>query len=318
MAPATIFITGAGSGIGAATARLFHGHGWIVGAYDLDPASVRELATEPGEGCIPGRIDVTQRASVATAFEEFGARTGGRLDILCNNAGVFDDVAFAEQTPASVDAIVAVNVSGVVNCSQAAFGLLKATPGARLINISSAASVYGIPNESVYSGSKFFVRGLSEALHLEWREHGIDVAVIMPGYVATPMLDKAGHISWLDRFGVKLSAQDVAATVWKAARSNRLYWPMPGDTSLLLAVMRKLPLRLTPWFARRIFYGQGRDPDRRAELSPREARQWQRRINRGAAGNRCFANATSSGWRCWRWCCSGPTACATAKASKWS
>lgn len=250
-----IFITGAGSGIGAAIARKFHGNGWVVGAYDLNIGSVKKLANTLGDGCLFGQIDVTDRNSVRAALGEFTLVTGGRLDILCNNAGIFEDVDFSDQSEAMIEQIMAVNITGVVSCTQTAFSALKATSGAKVINIASAASIYGIPNEAVYSGSKFFVRGLSEALQLEWREHDIGVALIMPGYVATPMVENASQISWKERFGIKLSAVDVADTVWKSASSNRLYWPLPRDSSLLMAVMRKLPLRLTPWFARKVFYG---------------------------------------------------------------
>lgn len=253
----TIFITGAGSGIGAATARLFHGRGWTVGAYDLDPASVAALASELGAGCVAGQVDVTDRASVDKGMADFLAQTGGRLDVLCNNAGVFDDVAFAEQGAASIDRIVSVNIHGVVNCAQAGFPALRDTPGARLVNIGSAAAIYGVPRESVYSGSKFFVRGLSEALRLEWAEHDIGVALIMPAYVATPMVETADHISWAEKFGVRLKAEDVAEAIWKAAHSDRLYWPMPFDNRLLMSLIRKIPLRMVPWLARRIFYGAG-------------------------------------------------------------
>lgn len=251
----SIFVTGAGSGIGAATARLFHQNAWTVGAYDFDVTSVQALAKELGAGCIAGPLDVTDRVSVDSAIADFAESSNGQLDVLCNSAGVFYDVAFAEQSEASLDHLIAVNTKGVLNCAQSAFGLLKATEGAKLINIGSAASIYGIPNETVYSATKFFVRGVSEALQLEWREHDIGVSLIMPGYVSTPMVENADRISWAERFGVHLTAEDVAGTIWQAAHSNRLYWPLPKENRLLMTLVRKLPLRMVPWFTGKVFYG---------------------------------------------------------------
>jgi len=178
----------------------------------------------------------------------------GRLDIICNNAGIFEDIPFSEQSDESIQRIIRINIDGVVNCSKVAFPALQATKGAKLINIASAASIYGVPNEVTYSASKFFVRGFSEGLKLEWEKEDIDVSVIMPSYVKTPMIEN-NQTSWEGRFGVSLNAEDVASSIWKASNSSKLYWCLPGSTRLLMSVMRKIPMFFVPRMAKKIFFG---------------------------------------------------------------
>lgn len=239
----TILITGAGSGIGAAVARLFAERRWIVGLYDLNPDSVAEIASELGSNCCHGVMDVTDRDSVRAGIDHFAKRTNGRLDVLLNNAGIFEDRAFIEADPAFLDKMVDVNAKGVVNCAYEAFAMLKGTSGSQMINLGSASSIYGVPMEAVYSSTKFFVRGLSEALRVEWQPFGIGVKLVMPSYVRTPLIADQ-DISWADKENDKLlDAEDVAETVWKAAHRDRLYWIIPFEARLMMSLVRAVPLQ---------------------------------------------------------------------------
>lgn len=250
----SVFITGAGSGIGAATARVFSRQGWFVGLYDLNEASVRELAEELGPDTAHGPVDVTDRESVETAIKGFVAQVGGRLDVLCNNAGIFIDKEFGETDAGFLEKLVRVNVDGVQSCAHTAYPFLRETPGARLINIGSAASISGVPNEATYSATKFFVRGLTEALALEWAKYDIKVSVVMPSYVKTPMTDTPG-ISWIEKFGMKLSAEEVAETIFRATQEYKLHWILPREARLQSFLIRAMPLRWQLGFARWLFYG---------------------------------------------------------------
>lgn len=251
----TVFITGAGSGIGAATARWFARKGWCVGLYDLNQASVKELQCELGGRHISGYIDVRDQASIDAAFTEFSTFTHGQLHVLCNNAGLFVDCPFEDGDLDFYATMIDVNSTGVVRVAHSAFPLLRDTPGSCLINTGSAASIYGVPLEAVYSASKFFVRGLTEALALEWKKHGIRVSVIMPSFTLTPMVEN-GNPSWVTEFGIKLSADDIAETFWKAAHSKRQYWVLPTSTRWQYYSLRFLPLPLVRWFAARNFNGK--------------------------------------------------------------
>ena len=182
----SIFVTGGASGIGLAAARRFHREGWRVGMGDIDEPGLRRVAAELGAYTVP--LDVRDRAQWAGALDGFVAAAGG-LDVLLNNAGVARYGMFEEVAPAEADLQVDINVKGVINGAYAALPHLKATPGSRLINVASCAGLFGSPGLAVYSATKFAVRGLSEALDVEFTRHGVAVACVMPWFVETPILD---------------------------------------------------------------------------------------------------------------------------------
>ena len=224
-----IFITGAASGIGRETALLFASQDWKVGAVDVDEAGLQKLAGELGpDRCQTARLDVRDYAAYQERLAAFAAWTGGRLDALFNCAGImrmapFDQVPIQEHVRT-----VEVNVIGVMHGIHAAFDLLKATPGSHIVTMGSASGVYGVPDLATYSASKFFVRGLTEGLNIEFEKHGITVTDLMPLYVDTPMVRtqtyKAGS---LHTFGAKLTPQQIAGIVWKAVHGRKVHWK-PG------------------------------------------------------------------------------------------
>jgi short-subunit dehydrogenase len=248
----TIFITGAGSGIGAAIARLFSSKGWYTGLYDLNENAVKLLADELGDNCCYGSMNVADWNSVRQAISDFSEHTNGQMSVLCNNAGLFEDCPLVDSNNDYLQKMMRVNMDGVVATTKSAFPLLHATANAKVINIASAASIYGVPNEAVYSASKFFVRGFSEAISLEWKNYGIEVSVVMPSYVRTPMIENKS-ISWSSDFGVKLGAEDVAATVWKACHSRKQYWCQPFSARLLFGLIRVVPLQGLRFVAAKLF-----------------------------------------------------------------
>lgn len=223
-----ILITGAGAGIGRATARLFHARGWSVGLVDRDAASVAGLAEELGPSRVWQRVaDVTDYDAVAAAVAAFAEVHDGRLHCLFNSAGVLEIGRFDHIEPAQHERTVAINVLGTMHCCHAAFPFLRGTPGARVVNMSSASALYGVPHFASYSASKSAVRGLTEALNLEWVEHGITVIDIMPPFVNTGMLrSQTNQPPILDRMGDTLSPEQVAAAVWAAQTSRKVHRPV--------------------------------------------------------------------------------------------
>ena len=247
-----IFITGAGAGIGAETARLFARNGWLVGASDVDAAALAELGRELGAERVSTHVaDVRDRASVAAALAAIMQRTGGRLDALFANAGVLFMGPHETITEAQKNLLVDVNVKGVINTIDAGFEHLKHTPGAHVVAMSSTSAEYGSPEHAVYSATKFFVRGLTEALNIEFRAHGIQVSAVYVAYVQTGMVfDAKVKPASIDRLGVKITPQRVAATVWKAVHGDRVHWRVGFDARMINLAVRLLGAGVAPIYRR--------------------------------------------------------------------
>lgn len=241
MSSPAIFITGAAAGIGRATAQLFASRGWRVGLYDVDLDGIERLRAELGTASTGGRLDVTDFDAVRGALGEFVAFSGGRLDVMFNNAGILSVGDFETIGVARHHAIVDINVKGVINGCHAALPHLQRTPGSRIISMSSASAIYGSPAYASYSATKFAVKGLSEALDIEWQRHGIRVMDVLPLFVNTAMVTAIEQPASIARLGIHLQPRDIAQTVWNAASWNgwrRVHW-YPGLQSRLLALTNK-------------------------------------------------------------------------------
>ena len=250
--PACVLVTGAAAGIGRATAIRFHAAGWRVTAVDRDTQGLESLAADLGdERLLAVTCDVTSQARLEHAVAAYRDRFGPALDVLVNNAGVLRIGPFADVAMAAHRQMLEVNALGAMATLHTVFPLLRAAPGARVVNISSASAQFGSPEFASYSASKFFVRGLTEALSLEWRGFGIHVCHVMPAFVATDMV--AGlRTDSMERLGVRLGPQDIAAAVYKAATGRkRLTWPVGGGFRLLRLLLGPAPealkMRVVGW-----------------------------------------------------------------------
>jgi len=186
----SIFVTGAGSGIGRATAQLFAERGWFVGLFDVNPDGLAETAAMLPEGQrISMAFDVRDRSGWVRAVDAFGQATNRRMHVLFNNAGVGKGGWIEEMTPEDIDLVIDVNLKGVLNGVVAALPLLRETPGARIVNTASVAGVMGAPRLAVYCATKFGVRGLTESLDIELSRYGVRVTSLMPWFIDTAILD---------------------------------------------------------------------------------------------------------------------------------
>ena len=220
----SVFITGAAAGIGRATALTFARNGYSVGGYDVDEVGLKSLAGEIdalGGTAVTGHLDVTDPDEMARRLGEFTATTGGRLNVMINNAGIlrtgrFEDIDISAQLT-EID----INAKGVVNGLHAAFPYLRATPNPVVVNLASASAIYGQAELATYSATKFFVRGITEALDIEWSTYDIRVIAIWPLYVQTAMTENV-KTGTTESLGINLTAQDVADAIVAAVEPSFL------------------------------------------------------------------------------------------------
>jgi NADP-dependent 3-hydroxy acid dehydrogenase YdfG len=252
--PRCVFITGAAAGIGRKTAIAFAKKGYTVGAYDIDEAGLKSLTEEIERirtTVITGHLDVTDSDEMAQRVEEFVAATGGRLDVMINNAGILRAGRFEEMDLAGHLKEIDINAKGVVNGLYTAFPHLRATPKSVVVNLASASAIYGQAELANYSATKFFVRGITEALDIEWQRYGIRVIAMWPLYVQTAMTD---HIKTgtTESLGIRLTAQDVADAIakgvepsWLRRAIHQVHFPVGSQTKAMAAGSRFSPAWLT-------------------------------------------------------------------------
>jgi NAD(P)-dependent dehydrogenase (short-subunit alcohol dehydrogenase family) len=175
-------------------------------------------------------MDVRDRDQWTAALDAFAAVSGGRLDVLFNNAGIGTGGQFADMAPEEADRLIAINFGGVVNGIYSALPLLRATPGSTILNTGSASGFYGVAGLAIYSATKFAVRGLTEALEIEFAKHDIKVRSLMPGFIDTPLLDQVAADSnepARDRLASSgfeiVPVERVAEAAWEAVHGARVH-----------------------------------------------------------------------------------------------
>jgi NAD(P)-dependent dehydrogenase (short-subunit alcohol dehydrogenase family) len=238
-------ITGAGSGIGAATAVTLAGAGWRVVLAGRRLAALEEV-TERGTG-LPGRLDpvptdVTEETSVAALFEHAVDRHG-RVDLLFNNAGRFAPARDPDEIPLDEwNAVVAVNLTGAFLCTREAFRVMRTqTPqGGRIINNGSISAYAPRPGSIAYTASKHAVTGLTKAASLDGRPYDIACGQLDVGNAATGMTERmSAGVRQADgsvRPEPRMDAEDVArAVVYMAGL------PLDANVATMTVLATKMP-----------------------------------------------------------------------------
>lgn len=241
----TLFVTGAGSGIGRTVAQRFTDNGWFAGLVDVNEDALADTHAAIGAQASAARpVDVTDPDSVQAAMDWFAARTGGRMDLLFNSAGIMRVGRFEDLDLGAHRRTLDVNFWGVLTVTKLAFPLLKATPGARVVSMASASGIYGTPELASYAATKAAVRSLTQSLNLEWSHHDVFVCDIVPPYVDSPMTREALRPQSMDRLGIDLTPDDVADVVERAVVEDRIHWPVGSQFTWLYRLSEVLPSNL--------------------------------------------------------------------------
>jgi NAD(P)-dependent dehydrogenase (short-subunit alcohol dehydrogenase family) len=235
------FITGAGSGIGAATARAALKAGDRVVATGRNLDKVRKaLGDIAGESVAFVALDVTSEAQAKTAVEE-AVSAFGHIDVLVNNAGYSLLGNFEEVTTEETQSLMATNFYGVMFVMRAILPVMRKQRSGRIINISSLAGVIGYKHCGPYSATKFAVEGLSQAVALEVEPFGIRITTVAPGFFRTDLLD-AGNAKYAKSSIADYAAEGTAEAMWSGYDGKQQGDPEKlGDVLVTIAGMDHPP-----------------------------------------------------------------------------
>jgi NADP-dependent 3-hydroxy acid dehydrogenase YdfG len=267
-----VIVTGASAGIGAASARAFARAGAHVALAARRVERLESLSAELRAGGADALVipaDLGQLADIQNLVRQTLARFG-RIDVLFNNAG-FGRLDWLEKLDpvADIEALMVVNVLGVMQTTRHVLPVMMAQRSGRIINMASVAGLIGTPTYSIYAASKFAVRGFSEALRREVAPWGIRVSLICPGGVATEFASVARihrKTGVATPKSLRLTPEVVARAVVRLARSPRppgvlvLPWPF----RLPVWLNQSFP-RLLDWLIERRFTIPERSEELQAE-----------------------------------------------------
>lgn len=251
-----ILLTGAFSGIGRATAEKLAARGHKVYGTSRDPKG----KTVPA-GVVALALDVRDETSIAPAVARI-IEDEGRIDVLVNNAGYILTGGIEETTPEEASAQFETNFFGLHRVTRAVLPHMRRRAGGRIVNVSSLVGHAPIPFAAFYSASKFALEGYSESLAHELAPFGIDVAMVEPGFVRTPLAEHAlaaanplpAYAPWRTAVEGRIEAQiakaiepgEVAAVIARLieARAPALRNFVGGDARLVRRLRRLVPPRL--------------------------------------------------------------------------
>lgn len=246
-----IIVTGAGSGIGLALAKAYVAKGHQVIAADINASRLEQAASHLGANFIPQVLDVSQYEAWEALVENI-QRDYGRLDLLFNNAGIMSSGEFDRLSLDSWQAMININLMGVIYGSRAAYSLMKQQGFGCIVNTASTAGVTPVLFSTSYVTTKHGVVGFSNSLREEAKPHGIKVVVVMPGLIDTGIFDAAiddGNKSsryMADNTPVgKISPERAAEYILDGLEKNRQQIIFPLVNKVIIHLYRFFPRLMT-------------------------------------------------------------------------
>ncbi|MGO4614079.1 SDR family oxidoreductase [Nocardia sp. 2YAB30] len=245
LAGKVVAITGGARGIGRATAEAFLATGAAVAIGDIDielvAKTAAEIGADPDAKVIGLPLNVTDRNSFAT-FLDAVEHELGLVDVLVNNAGIMPTGLFADEDEAMTDRVIDINLRGVLTGSRLATTRFLARGSGHLVNIASLAGTQGLPGLATYSATKHAVVGFTSALHLELKEHGVQVSAVLPGIVRTELSAGANMPGWITPL-TTVDPEDVARAIVGTVLRPRPLVTVPRRLTAIIKSAQLLPYR---------------------------------------------------------------------------
>lgn len=250
-----VVVTGAGSGIGRATALAFAREGARVAACDIDQPRLDSLKTELGDRALVVRkVDVSDRLAMKLFADEVHALVPA-ADVIVNNAGVAVSGSFLETSLDDHEWLLGINVRGVMyGCHMFAPKMVERGQGGHIVNIASIFGIYAPPLLTAYVASKHAVRGFSQSLREELAEHGIGVTAICPGMINTQIVADgrssssvmaARKAKVMETFSKRgLDPAKVAAAIIDSVHTNPAVRTVGYDAAVVATLQRLVPRTL--------------------------------------------------------------------------
>jgi NADP-dependent 3-hydroxy acid dehydrogenase YdfG len=181
-----IVITGASSGVGLSLSRKYVSKGWVTIGIARSKEKLQDVKNGLGESFHFFQADVREFSDIMKVFKEID-KQWGKIDVLVNNAAVFQMSSFLTCSREDIDQMIDTNLKGTMFCTLEALKVMRKNKYARIINITSVAATHGIKDQAIYCASKYGVNGFAEALNQEVISDGITISTICPGGIDTPL-----------------------------------------------------------------------------------------------------------------------------------
>jgi len=227
-----VFITGGLSGMGRELAQIYQTEGHTVGICSLESKEEAENISYPADFYY--QVDVTNKQAIKNAIEDFANKTGS-LDLVMANAGISMDKSDSPDFDRG-DLVIKTNILGVSHTFAPAISIMKAQGSGHLAAMASLSAFSGVPGMAYYSASKAFVLTFCEALQIDLKKFGINVSVMAPGFVKTPLTEKNPH-----KTPFEMSAKEAALSINKALNKKKPIHTFPTQLVPMGWAMRHLP-----------------------------------------------------------------------------